>query len=215
MDKLATSTLYDTTEQEHPEQVTILLAGNENAGKTSLAYRYLSGTFHEPYILYSMMLEHQHEKEIVMDGIPISLHVIDMPHQDRWNIRLRLTSDPCSDIFLLGVSIKSIHHMRKILPLFCEEMKSCGKNGPIILFGMQTDRKHEAGLDRALMYQLVTPQEGYNFVREFDLLDYFECSARSNEGVEEVFSAATRYALKRKYDKLNTGSRNNKKCIVS
>jgi Ras family protein A len=56
----------------------------------------------------------------------------------------------------------------------------------------------------------VSPEEGEEIRKKIGAYKYLECSAKTNEGVREVFEHATRAALLSR----NTRSKRDKKCMI-
>jgi Ras family protein A len=56
----------------------------------------------------------------------------------------------------------------------------------------------------------VSPEEGEEIRKKIAAYKYLECSAKTNEGVREVFEHATRAALLSR----STRSKSHKKCLV-
>lgn len=72
---------------------------------------------------------------------------------------------------------------------------------PRILVGTKKDLRHdEATLARLvnLKGKPVTTEDGQNMASRVNAARYIECSAKTREGVQEVFEAAARSALVKK-----------------
>lgn len=69
---------------------------------------------------------------------------------------------------------------------------------PIILVGCQADLRHDPYTIKELQktsQKPVTREQGEATRRKIGAFKYMECSALTNEGVREIFEAATRAAL--------------------
>lgn len=74
-------------------------------------------------------------------------------------------------------------------------------NVPIILVGNKKDLRHDANTKRELASMKQSPvqtEEGRSMSEQINAYAYLECSAKSNEGVREVFEMATRAALQKR-----------------
>ena len=82
---------------------------------------------------------------------------------------------------------------------------------PIILVGCKSDLRHDPRTIEELRrtsQRPVTPEEGSAVAQKIGAVRYLECSAKTQEGVREVFEHATRAALMVK------DREKKKKCII-
>ena len=83
-------------------------------------------------------------------------------------------------------------------------------NVPVILVATKKDLRNDDITKRELLktkQEPVTPEEGYEVAQKIGAHAYLECSAKTKEGVREVFETATSAALRVK-------QRGRKKCKV-
>lgn len=86
---------------------------------------------------------------------------------------------------------------------------------PIILVGCKKDLRYEAKVIEELRktsQKPVLPEEGQEIAKKIDAYKYLECSARTSEGVREVFEHATRAALMSRSKGGRSGGK--KKCLL-
>ena len=87
------------------------------------------------------------------------------------------------------------------------------QNLPIILVGCKKDLRRDPKIIdelRKTSQRPVTPEEGMAVASKIGAVRYLECSAKTGEGVREVFEHATRAALIQK----PRGNRGKSKCLV-
>lgn len=86
---------------------------------------------------------------------------------------------------------------------------------PIILVGCKTDLRHDPKTIEDLKrtsQRPVTTDEGQAVAQKIGALKYLECSAKNQDGVQEVFEHATRAALMVKDSKRKNGKK--KSCTI-
>ncbi|KAK6269272.1 hypothetical protein J4Q44_G00394110, partial [Coregonus suidteri] len=78
------------------------------------------------------------------------------------------------------------------------EVKHFCPNVPIILVGNKKDLRNDEHTRRELAkmkQEPVKPEEGRDMANRISAFGYMECSAKTKDGVREVFEMATRAAL--------------------
>jgi len=101
-------------------------------------------------------------------------------------------------------SIDSPDSLENIPEKWNPEVKHFCPNVPIILVGNKKDLRNDPATIRELAkmkQEPVKPEEGRAMAEKINAFAYLECSAKSKEGVREVFETATRAALQVKKKK--------------
>lgn len=112
--------------------------------------------------------------------------------------RLRPLSYPDTDVILMCFSIDSPDSLENIPEKWTPEVKHFCPNVPIILVGNKKDLRNDPCTIRELTkmkQEPVKPEEGRAMAEKINAFAYLECSAKSKEGVREVFETATKAAL--------------------
>ena len=118
--------------------------------------------------------------------------------------RLRPLSYPDTDVILMCFSIDSPDSLENIPEKWTPEVRHFCPNVPIILVGNKKDLRNDAGTMRELQKMKQEPvkfEEGRNMSEKIAAFGYLECSAKTKEGVREVFETATKAALQVKKKK--------------
>ncbi|KAK3104049.1 hypothetical protein FSP39_023995 [Pinctada imbricata] len=118
--------------------------------------------------------------------------------------RLRPLSYPDTDVILMCFSIDSPDSLENIPEKWTPEVKHFCPSVPIILVGNKKDLRNDESTKRELMkmkQEPVRPEEGRAQAEKINAYGYLECSAKTKEGVREVFETATRAALQTKKKK--------------
>lgn len=95
-------------------------------------------------------------------------------------------------------SIDSPDSLENIPEKWTPEVKHFCPNVPIILVGNKKDLRNDPSTIKELAkmkQEPVKPEEGRAMAEKINAFAYLECSAKSKEGVREVFETATRAAL--------------------
>lgn len=88
------------------------------------------------------------------------------------------------------------------------EVKHFCPNVPIILVGNKKDLRNDEHTRRELAkmkQEPVKPEEGRDMANRIGAFGYMECSAKTKDGVREVFEMATRAALQDRRGKKKSG----------
>lgn len=107
----------------------------------------------------------------------------------------------------------SLTHLPPLLQWISEVLHFC-QNLPIILVGCKKDLRNDPKIIEELRknsQRPVSSQEGMAVAQKIGAARYLECSAKTGEGVREVFEHATRAALLSKGSKKK---RSGGKCMV-
>ena len=112
--------------------------------------------------------------------------------------RLRPLSYPDTDVILMCFSIDSPDSLENIPEKWTPEVRHFCPNVPIILVGNKKDLRNDDNTKRELQKMNQAPlkaDEGKRMADTIGAVAYLECSAKTKEGVREVFEQATKAAL--------------------
>lgn len=99
--------------------------------------------------------------------------------------------------FLVRICVLTDHLIRPPRPV------------PIILVGLKTDLRndqHSLSMLSAQGLRPVSYEQGAAVAKEIGAAKYVECSAKTRQGVQEVFDSALREVLKKRWGKRSGGS---------
>ena len=141
--------------------------------------------------------------------LQVELALWDTAGQEDYD-RLRPLSYPDTDVILMCFSIDSPDSLENIPEKWTPEVKHFCPNVPIILVGNKKDLRNDGNTIRELQKMKQEPvksEEGRAMSDKICANAYLECSAKTKEGVREVFEQATRSAL-------TTKKKKSRKCVV-
>ncbi|KAK9457600.1 small GTPase superfamily [Dipodascopsis uninucleata] len=176
----------------------LVIVGDGACGKTCLLIVFSKGTFPEVYV---PTVFENYVADVVVDGRHVELALWDTAGQEDYD-RLRPLSYPDSNVILICFSIDSPDSLDNVQEKWISEVLHFCQNLPIILVGCKKDLRYDQKtieeLQKTSQRPPVTPEEGQAVADKIGAIKYLECSARTQEGVHEVFEHATRAALMEK-----------------
>jgi len=178
----------------------LVIVGDGACGKTCLLIVFSKDQFPEVYV---PTVFENYVADIEVDGRQVELALWDTAGQEDYD-RLRPLSYPDTDVILMCFSIDSPDSLENIPEKWTPEVKHFCPNVPIILVGNKRDLRHDSNTIHELtkMKQVpVTVDEGKQMAEKIVAYSYLECSAKTKDGVREVFESATRAALEVKKKK--------------
>jgi len=175
----------------------LVIVGDGACGKTCLLIVFSKDQFPEVYV---PTVFENYVADIVVDGKQVELALWDTAGQEDYD-RLRPLSYPDTDVILMCFSIDNPDSLENITEKWTPEVKHFCPSVPIILVANKKDlRNDQTTIDELAKLKLtpVKPEEGRSVSERIGAAAYVECSARTKEGIREVFEVATRNALKTK-----------------
>jgi len=172
----------------------LVIVGDGACGKTCLLIVFSKDQFPEVYV---PTVFENYVADIEVDGRQVELALWDTAGQEDYD-RLRPLSYPDTDVILMCFSIDSPDSLENIPEKWTPEVRHFCPNVPIILVGNKKDLRNDENTKRELQKMNQAPlkaDEGKRMADTISAVAYLECSAKTKEGVREVFEQATRAAL--------------------
>ncbi|CAG8518774.1 13101_t:CDS:2 [Acaulospora colombiana] len=135
--------------------------------------------------------------DVEVDGRHVELALWDTAGQEDYD-RLRPLSYPDSHVILICFAVDSPDSLDNVQEKWISEVMHFCAGLPIILVGCKKDLRFDPKTIEELRktsQRPVTPEEGMGVAQKIGAHKYLECSAKTGEGVREVFEHATRAAL--------------------
>lgn len=173
----------------HSLRMKTVVVGDKSCGKTCLYNRFAKGFFPTSYI--PSVFEH-YVADLEVDGRKVKLALWDTCAGEEY-ARLRPLSYPDTDFVLLMFAFGSSESLQNCFSKWAPELRKFCPGIPIILVGGQKDVLE---VDAEKPIDAVTSQQGQTMAETIGAAAYFECSSKTGEGVEEVFTAAIRNMMK-------------------
>ena len=174
----------------------ILIVGDSLSGKTCLCTVFAKDKFPEenvPKYFESYVVE------IEVDGIQVELALWDTygTGSRREKIKDWCYAYPDTDVILMCFSIDSPDSLENLSKRWLPEVNHFCCDIPVILVGNKKDLRNDPNTIKELAKMKQEPvklEDGKNTAEKIDAFAYLECSAKSKEGVKEVFDDAARIA---------------------
>ncbi|XP_011735335.1 rho-related GTP-binding protein RhoC isoform X2 [Macaca nemestrina] len=199
---------YEPNDHSSPTMAAIrkklVIVGDGACGKTCLLIVFSKDQFPEVYV---PTVFENYIADIEVDGKQVELALWDTAGQEDYD-RLRPLSYPDTDVILMCFSIDSPDSLENIPEKWTPEVKHFCPNVPIILVGNKKDLRQDEHTRRELAKMKQEPvrsEEGRDMANRISAFGYLECSAKTKEGVREVFEMATRAGLQVRKNKRRRG----------
>ncbi|AGO10636.1 AaceriABR182Wp [[Ashbya] aceris (nom. inval.)] len=196
----------------------LVIVGDGACGKTCLLVVFSKGQF--PEIHVPTVFEN-YVADVDIDGRRVELALWDTAGQEDYD-RLRPLSYPDSNVVLICFSVDLPDSLDNVQEKWVSEVLHFCQGVPILLVGCKIDLRNDPQVLQQLQAEgqrPVTAAEGSAVAGKIGAVAYLECSARTGQGVKEVFDTATRAALSGKPTASATkkkahGDKKKKKCLV-
>jgi small GTP-binding protein len=186
----------------------LVIVGDGACGKTCLLIVFSKDQFPEVYV---PTVFENYVADIEVEGKQVELALWDTAGQEDYD-RLRPLSYPDTDVILMCFSIDSPDSLENIPEKWTPEVRHFCPQVPIILVGNKKDLRNDESTRRELAklkQEPVKHDDGKQMADKISAYDFLECSAKTKDGVREVFETATKAALASKHKKRRRG-----KCTI-
>ncbi|XP_037015542.2 transforming protein RhoA-like [Artibeus jamaicensis] len=172
----------------------LVVVGDGACGKTCLLIVFRGYQFPEAYVptVFESFLA-----GLDVDGQPVELALWDTAGQEDYR-GLRALAYPRTDAVLLCFSVASPDSLENIPDTWTPEVRHFCPDAPILLVGNKKDLRrcpHTQWKLAQARREPVKPEEGRAMAQRIGAFGYAECSAKTREGVRQVFEMAARAAL--------------------
>eukprot|EP01036_Dinobryon_divergens_P031942 gene31942-41436_t len=168
------------------QDIKIVVCGDGTVGKTCLLMSYTTNSFPEDHI---PTVFDNYSASVMIDARAYNIGLWDTAGQEDYD-RLRPLSYPNTNVFLICFSVDSPTSFENIRSKWLAEIQHHAPGVPFILVGTKIDLRKDSNASRC-----VTKAQGEALKEDLKAFKYVECSARTQEGLKQVFDEAIRCVL--------------------
>ena len=164
-----------------------VVVGDGMVGKTCLLVSFQYNAF--PDYVPTTVTDNR-KAHLIVDGESHDLDLWDTAGQEAYD-RLRILSYPGTDIFLMCFSVDSRVSFGNIRSKWISEIRYNAPQAFIILVALKVDLREGQETNK----KFVSHSEGMELCNEIGCCQYMECSAKTQEGLHDIFDEAVRCGL--------------------
>lgn len=164
---------------ESPDRMKLVIVGDGAVGKTCLIMAYAENSFPEGYVptvfdTYSMSIDLKPDDKKIIE-------IFDTAGQEEYD-RLRPLAYPGTNLFMVCFSVERESSFENIKQKWVPEVRNHVPRARIMLVGTKMDLREQSGS------KAVSTRRGVKLSDEIGAECYMECSAKTREGLNEVFA---------------------------
>lgn len=132
--------------------------------------------------------------DVEVDNRYIELAIWDTAGQEDYD-RLRPLSYPDSDLIMICFAIDNPGSFDNVTEKWNSEIRHFCRDVPVMLVGLKHDLREDTKTIGELLKteeKPVTTEEGIELAKKMGYFGYYECSAKTNQGVRETWEIAMR-----------------------
>ncbi|CAL8068401.1 unnamed protein product [Calicophoron daubneyi] len=166
------------------KSVKIVVVGDGAVGKTCMLITYIQEKFPTEYV---PTVFENYSGSVTVDNKTVHFELWDTAGQEEYG-HLRPLTYPGTDVFVLCFCIANETSYRNVESKWINELTQYAPNTPIILVGTKIDMRKDNVAPSLLNF--IPNNKGRQLARRINACAYLECSALTNEGVQDVFRRA-------------------------
>ncbi len=150
--------------------------------------------------------------QLMVDGKPLQVGLWDTAGQEDYN-RLRPLSYPDTDVVVICFAVDRRGSFENVKEQWYPEATKFMRKAPVILVALKKDLRNNPYTIEEMARRKQTPittSEGEKLAKDIGCVGYYECSAKTREGLDSVFNAVVSAATDQSVSEANK----RKQCII-
>ncbi|CAF1085903.1 unnamed protein product [Rotaria sordida] len=175
----------------------LVVVGDGMSGKTCLLFAFKDDEFNTDHI---PTVFDTYVAEIEVDGNTVDLALFDTAGQEDFD-RLRPLSYPDTNVIIMCFSVDNPVSAASITEKWIPEVRHFCGTCPIILVACKIDLRTDSQVVASMKtkgQKLVSIEVGKQLATQIKADGYMECSAKTREGIHDLFILAARLSLKKR-----------------
>ncbi|EFA86112.1 hypothetical protein PPL_00672 [Heterostelium album PN500] len=192
--------------------IKLVIVGDSGVGKTCMLITHCSKSFPTEYIPVVFDNYTDSSSVITVDGFRVSLGYWDTTVGRAEYDRIRVLCYPSTDLFLICFSVVNQESFANVSGRWYPEIRQHCPDTPFILVGTKSDLTTDSETLEILASReqtVVTPEQIEYVTEHLGAIEYFECSALINYGLQPIFDKVIQTVLYPQYSKKNSS-----KCTI-
>jgi len=184
-----------------------VVVGDGAVGKTCLLITYTTNAFPCEYMTGAC--HDYHDASVLVDHNVYSMCLWDTPGQEEYD-HVRPLTYPQTDVFLICFSVVSPASYENARNKWHPEIMHHCPTTPKLLVGTKIDLRNDPDTIACLAekkLQPLQPVHGARLAKEIGAVNYFECSALTQQGLKDIFIEAVRVVLNPPLPNANKGNK--------
>jgi len=166
------------------KEIKCVTVGDGTVGKTCMLMSYKTNTFPRVYI---PTVFENYETRLTVDKQALILYLWDIAGQEDFDCLRPLTYSQ-TEVFLVCFAVNSVSSFQNVKRKWIPEIRRHSPDIPYLLIGTKSDLREGSS-------NVVSIEEGQRMAKDIGALNYFECSALTRVGLNEVFENAARAVI--------------------
>ena len=180
--------------KETKEKIKCLAIGDVGIGKTCLLVSYTTNAFPGEYIPTTF---DNYSSDVMIDDKQIELILSDFDPMIQPTQSERMRPSPyIQDIFLICFSIDSKSSYQNVTEKWLPQIKHHVQDPIFLLIGTKMDLRNSN--DKQILENLISRSDGEKLAKELGATLYMECSAKTQNGLKNVFDETVRVVLNKR-----------------
>jgi len=176
------------------QDLKIVVVGDGAVGKTCLLISYTSNGFPNKYV---PTVFDNYQFTVKVDETQFNVGLWDTAGQEDYD-KFRSLSYPDTDCFLICFAVNSPASFENVRSKWHPEVRHFAPKAPIILVGTKLDLRGDLQEIEKLTKQgqkFIEKAQAEEMAQEIGAVEYWECSALTQDGLKHVFDRAIHYAI--------------------